>query len=69
MICQDDRGGSMQSRKCPKCGSTSIAKILYGLIDSLDDELKKELAEGKVSLGGCCVGSEKCICNECKHRF
>lgn len=56
--------------KCPNCGSDNIAEILWGL-PSFTDELQKELSEGKVVLGGCCVdfGDPKYECNDCKHRF
>lgn len=39
--------------KCPRCGSKSIAKILYGE-PRYSEELKKKLATGKITLGGCC---------------
>ena len=41
--------------KCTVCGSAKIARIQYGLV--LDDsiELNKDIDEGKVVLGGCCI--------------
>ena len=54
--------------KCPNCGSTTIADILYGLpviqeqkkyylgtnnYFKLDPTLEKKLKEGKIVLGGC----------------
>jgi ribosomal protein S27AE len=40
-------------RKCPACGHAPMASILYGE-PAFDERLERELAEGKVSLGGCC---------------
>lgn len=55
---------------CPNCGSDNVAEILWGL-PSFTEELQKELAEGKVVLGGCCVSSDdpKFKCNNCGQRF
>ncbi len=39
---------------CPKCGSAKVAAILHGL-QRFDDRLEREVKEGKVVLGGCCV--------------
>ena len=39
-------------RKCPECGSVTIATILYGN-PSLTADLEKKLAEGRLVLGGC----------------
>jgi hypothetical protein len=54
-------------RKCPECGCTKVAYILYGL-PAFSPELESELKEGKVVLGGCCV--TECDptwqCIECK---
>ena len=36
----------------PKCGSEKVASILYGL-PMLDEELKRRLNAGEVTLGGC----------------
>ena len=56
--------------KCPNCGSTNIAEILWGL-PAFTEKLKERLDEGKVVLGGCCISDDdpKYECNECKHRF
>lgn len=53
-------------KKCPKCGSKSIAKILYGL-PAFNDELQKKIDEGKISIGGCCqeIGGPVYECNDC----
>lgn len=45
-------------RKCPKCGSLKIARIVYGLVDFTPD-LDKELKERKVVLGGCVIEEAK----------
>lgn len=56
--------------KCPNCGSTNIAEILWGLPASTD-ELKKRLGEGKVVLGGCCISDDdpRYQCIECMSAF
>ena len=41
-------------KKCPKCGSKRIARIQWGM-PNFRDELKRELDEGTVVLGGCVV--------------
>ena len=54
--------------RCPKCGNGKLARILYGL-PVFDDKLEKDLADGKVVLGGC-GEEEKCWhCNSCKYEF
>lgn len=60
----------LDSPRCPECGSSNVAEILWGL-PSFTDELQKELAEGKVVLGGCCVDYDdpEYECNDCMHRF
>ena len=40
--------------KCPYCGSTDIARILYGK-PFFSEELQEQLDSGKVRLGGCCI--------------
>jgi len=45
---------SRKPRKCPECGSTKIARILYGY-PAFSDELRRELKAGRVVLGGCCI--------------
>lgn len=57
---------SNPQKQCPKCGSTNVAYILYGM-PAFDDELDKQLAEGKVRLGGCESDSYNPTwhCNEC----
>ena len=37
---------------CPRCGSRHVAQILHGM-PAFTEELQRELAEGKVVLGGC----------------
>ena len=54
-------------RKCPQCGSAKIANILYGL-PIFSPELEKELKDGKIELGGCCISDDDPIwkCTECE---
>ena len=55
---------------CPKCGSAKVAAILYGL-PIFDNRLERQLEEGKVVLGGCCVtgNDPQWMCQDCKHGF
>ncbi len=56
--------------KCPNCGNDNTAKILWGM-PSFSDELRNELSEGKVVLGGCCITGEDpdWHCNDCGCEF
>jgi hypothetical protein len=58
------------SKQCPKCGSTKVASILYGL-PIFDARLERELEAGETVLGGCCVstGSPTRRCNSCGHNW
>ena len=44
-------------KKCPSCGSTRIADIMYGL-PAFSTELENNLNSGKIVLGGCCVSGD-----------
>jgi hypothetical protein len=53
---------------CPKCKSKDITETIYGLIsESGMKDLEKELENGKVRLGGCCIdeNSKQFWCNNC----
>ena len=56
--------------KCPKCGGTDIAVILWGL-PHFDENLKQEIKNKKTVLGGCCItgNDPKLECNDCKWRY
>ena len=56
---------------CPKCGSTNVTTIVYGLVDHSDSTLNKELESGKVVLGGCMVSddSPEYTCNDCQYTW
>jgi DNA-directed RNA polymerase subunit RPC12/RpoP len=49
--------------KCPKCGSR-VLPIVYGMPSV---ETRKEIAEGKIALGGCIVAESAPTwrCDEC----
>ena len=53
-------------RKCPKCGFSPVATILYGE-PAFSKELKIEMEKGLVTLGGCCIwdGDPKWECSRC----
>ncbi|HRH43771.1 MAG TPA: hypothetical protein PKY82_19220 [Pyrinomonadaceae bacterium] len=56
--------------KCPKCQSTNIAEIRYGL-PNFSDELNRLIEAGKVRLGGCEISFDNpaYFCNECQKEF
>lgn len=55
---------------CPFCESKNIAEILYGM-PCMDEELKKDIEEGNIYLGGCCFSGEEPLyhCNDCGKDF
>jgi hypothetical protein len=61
---------SRKPKKCPECGSGSIAEILYGL-PAYDEQMERDLDASKIVLGGCCVSddSPEWHCNECEHKW
>ena len=56
--------------KCPYCGSTNTAKILYGM-PAFSLELQDKIKRGKIVLGGCCVADNDPDrqCNDCEKEF
>ena len=56
--------------KCPRCGSTQIARILYGM-PAFDEDLVAQINAGKIHIGGCCITGfdAKYYCNDCKKKF
>lgn len=55
---------------CPRCGSDRTAKILYGM-PAMSPKLMKQLDDGEVVLGGCCIMDFAPLyhCNKCKREF
>lgn len=55
---------------CPNC-KNELSEILYGLVNLEDDELKKEIEEKKIILGGCIIyeNSPKYYCRFCYHYY
>ena len=53
-------------KRCPNCGATRIAKILYGM-----PALSEKLNEGKVVLGGCIISDDDSswCCTKCESVF
>ncbi len=51
---------------CPKCGSTTVLPILYGLPAA---EAVEEAKRGEIALGGCCISddSPQWHCSRCEH--
>jgi hypothetical protein len=43
--------------RCPRCGSPSLARILYGL-PAFTRRLEEDLDAGRVVLGGCVIGED-----------
>ena len=43
--------------KCPQCGCTPVAEILYGFPDFSGD-LEQQLDTNEIVLGGCCISGD-----------
>ena len=65
--------------KCPHCGSTDTAEIIYGM-PAFSERMQKKLDKKKWTLGGCCISlvkvgesevnvGAKRLCNKCKKGF
>ncbi len=56
--------------KCPLCGATTIAEIIYGLIRPTQEQLQ-EIKEGKWIMGGCLYHPvlAKWLCLKCNARM
>jgi len=54
-------------RKCPVCDASPVASILYGM-PNFSEKLEQELAEGRTTLGGCCIEIDGPLweCSHCK---
>jgi len=52
--------------KCPECGKSPLATVLYGL-PAFSDELEQKINEGMVILGGCCIDFDDSAweCTQC----
>lgn len=55
--------------KCPKCGSTRTAEVLYGLYKFEEEDIDEERIEDDYVFGGCCVENENMFCRECEIKF
>ncbi len=69
--CLKDPGRfAKKPRACPSCGHTPIASIMYGM-PALSDTLNRDLNEGRIVLGGCCVSDDdpSWACSACNKVF
>ena len=48
---------SRKPRKCPHCGFSPVANILYGM-PAPDAKMQQDIDDGRLALGGCCIGME-----------
>jgi hypothetical protein len=48
---------SRKPRKCPHCSFSPVASILYGM-PAYSAKMRRDLEEGRLELGGCCVGTD-----------
>lgn len=67
-----EKGEKHMSTKCPYCGSTDIARYIYGM-PAMDDEVRKDLENGKLIIAGCEIHPGKPMptdhCNNCNKEF
>jgi primosomal protein N' len=63
-------GCNAKPRKCPACGSSHMADILYGL-PVFSEELQAALDTGRIVLGGCVVTDHdpSWQCTDCATRI
>ena len=57
----------VKPKKCPKCGSLIVARILYGF-PAYSEELEADMKAGRVAIGGCCITGDDPAwkCMECE---
>ena len=57
-------------KKCPECGGTDIAMILWGL-PQMSKDLEKKVKDKKIVFGGCIVSKNdpELECNDCGSRY
>jgi hypothetical protein len=55
---------------CPKCKSKNVCEIIYGYVN-LNDEIKRQVDEKKIRLGGCVIGeyNPQFNCNKCSYEW
>jgi hypothetical protein len=61
----------IQSPACPKCGSSQVVPVLYGLPS---EEAMEAGGRGEIAFGGCCLPSDpsqmnRWACNGCHFRW
>ena len=66
----EDQFLKRKPRKCPKCGFSPVASILYGM-PAYDDELERRLENKSLVLGGCMeeLDAPKWQCVGCDRQF
>lgn len=59
------------SSYCPACNSTKVARVLMGYVRHPSEALQKDLDEGRVIRGGCCVTGDDpdYFCHHCRYRW
>jgi hypothetical protein len=63
------RAPTAKPTRCPKCGGTEFALIVYGLVRP--SKVRNKLDSGEIALGGCIVtgNDPEWRCNTCGKRF
>ncbi len=58
----------ISNKRCPRCGSLNVVKILYGMPTY---EAFVMAGEGKIKLGGCCIteSDPEYFCKDCKNEW
>ena len=50
----EDQFLKRKPKRCPKCGFSPVASILYGML-ACDEELERKLEDKPLVLGGCVI--------------
>ena len=66
----EDQFLKRKPRKCPKCGFSPVASILYGM-PAFDEDLERDLENKSLILGGCMeeLDAPKWQCVGCDGEF
>lgn len=67
---RDQSVKNKRPKKCPKCGHSPVAVILWGM-PAWSKQMEKDEKAGRLFIGGCCVteNDPQWHCNKCGHEW